>query len=221
MSGSRKQWRRVESGSSSYAAMLTQIVGKLKNQSKTKGQQLSKTQFRFNYAQPSVLIQWRYPVGLGTLKLVCTALCKPSPCEVVSFERPQGERNQRRFEKVAYGAVYVITSCLNAPSCLCVNLQVWKSFYCILLTTLSMASDLLPSPVTAFIPVVVLHLTGIMSPDELAAEYMNVSDTVAIAEFAHACGQENNPYRMQINLFNGVIISGGQVSYSLLEHYRP
>ncbi|XP_042147276.1 uncharacterized protein LOC8028903 [Ixodes scapularis] len=48
-----------------------------------------------------------------------------------------------------------------------------RSLYCILVTVASMASDDIPVPVTAFVPIVLVQLTGLMEPEKLGSAFMN------------------------------------------------
>ncbi|XP_064460187.1 uncharacterized protein LOC135370381 isoform X2 [Ornithodoros turicata] len=47
--------------------------------------------------------------------------------------------------------------------------------YCISVTLVFLSGDLLPSTLAAFLPIVLLPVTGIMEPNELAAPYMNAT----------------------------------------------
>lgn len=53
-------------------------------------------------------------------------------------------------------------------------LQVSKCFFCILLTLAWWICHTAPRAVVAFLPVLVLPLFNIMSPDELASGYLSV-----------------------------------------------
>ncbi|KAK8767125.1 hypothetical protein V5799_006094, partial [Amblyomma americanum] len=58
-----------------------------------------------------------------------------------------------------------------------------RSVYCILVTVVTLATGFLPQPITAFVPVILIQVTGIMAPEEMAAELMNIKVITACLLF--------------------------------------
>ncbi|CAN7948538.1 unnamed protein product [Ixodes pacificus] len=49
-----------------------------------------------------------------------------------------------------------------------------RSLYCILVTVTTMASDVIPVPVAAFVPIVLVQLMGLMEAEKLGSAFMNL-----------------------------------------------
>ncbi|CAN7989272.1 unnamed protein product [Ixodes hexagonus] len=58
-----------------------------------------------------------------------------------------------------------------------------KTLFCILATVVSLASDIVPVSVTAFVPVILIQLTGLMEPDKLGSAFMNLEVLTASSLF--------------------------------------
>ncbi|XP_077505765.1 uncharacterized protein LOC144115299 [Amblyomma americanum] len=82
----------------------------------------------------------------------------------------------------------------SGPSCIGYSLPLYlvpfalanqemRSVYCILVTVVTLATGFLPQPITAFVPVILIQVTGIMAPEEMAAELMNIKVITACLLF--------------------------------------